>query len=565
MFGHMMPRQIRIAILGLASTVAIAQQAPQTGMWEVVPAKSNVIARGGVEILTFETAETLEKLEALYTQSQTAKPEPGELTALYFRSPMDGSVQPYAVWLPKDFDAAKAYPLVAQLHGLNFRKVLAGLRTQYRGMGAVQWIDPNQQVIVVQCFGRQSTFYAGMGEQDILATIADISRRFKVIEDRVYIMGHSMGGAGSYTVGLHHPDRFGGITPIDAAMGRNIAPPGEMPAWMKPQTVMYNPYLLYPNARNVDVFLKNAGAGIQRASTEFTDGIVAAGGFSTSESFPGMPHKFGQQNPYAMFESQAISHPIKRNPAEVKFFTNTLQYNQAYWVTIDRLTRHGDESLITAKKDGGIAVTTKNIEAFSLRLGPGSATVKIDGQDVAAAASGHFAKQDGRWESVAKPAAAGKRHGMQGPIGDAFNSRFLAVYGEGNRELAIAELDALRNPPGRMIIHGDFPMKGAAKVTAEDVASSNLILFGTPSTNPVLQRIAGKLPAGLLNGNSVFIYPNPENPQHYVVVWSAKVLSSYSDQLRAGYLLPINQLPDYLEAKDGKIVSGGHFDNDWKK
>ena len=561
----MMSHRIPTFILCTVATAAFSQQQPQTGQWEIVPAKSNTIQRGDQEILTFETAETLDRLEDLYRRSQSSKPDAATLSAQYFRSPMDGSIQPYGLWLPKDFDTYKAYPLVVQLHGLNFRKVLAGLRTEYRGMGTLQWIDPNQPVIIAQCFGRQSTFYSGMGEQDILATIAEVSRRFKVMEDHIYIMGHSMGGAGSYTIGLHHPDRFGGITPIDAAMGRNIAPPGDIPAWMKPQIVMYNPYLLYPNARNVDVFMKNAGAGIQRASTEFTDGIVAAGGFSTSESFPNMPHNFGQQYPYAMFESQLIAHPMKRDPAEVKFFTNTLQYNQAYWVTIDRLTRHGEESLVTAKKETSVDVTTKNIDAFSLRLGPDAGGVKIDGQDVANPASGHFEKREANWRAVEKAAVAGKRHGMQGPIGDAFNSRFLAVYGDGDRDLAIAELDALRNPPGRMIIHGDFPMKAAAKVNSGDAAESNLILFGTPATNPVLKRIASRLPAELLNGNSVFIYPNPENPRRYVVVWSAKVLSSYSSLLRAGYAMPINLLPDYVEAKDGKIIGGGHFDNDWKK
>ncbi len=558
----------RLFTLLAAATTLIAQQrpnipqGPQTGMWEVVPEKSNVLQRGDLEIVTFEKPETLGQLEDLYRRSQSARPEPATLTTQFFRSPTDNSVQPYALWLPKDFDPQKAYPLVVQLHGLNFRKIHAGLRAQFRGMGLAPWIDANYPVIVVQCFGRQSTFYNGMGEVDILATIADVSHRFKVADDRVYIMGHSMGGAGSYTIGLHYPQMFGGITPIDAAMGRGVPSPGEVPAWMKPQTVMTNPQLLFPNARNVDVFMKNAGAGIQRTSTEYTDGIVAAGGFSTTESFPNMPHGFQQFYPYANFEAQLVAHPIKRDPSEVKFFTNTLQYNQAYWLTIDRLTRHGEESLVTAKRDRSITVTTKNIDALSF---PASVAVKIDGQDVASPASGHFAKVNGQWQAVAEPAIAAKRHGLQGPIGDAFNSRFLAVYGEGNRNLAIAELDAVRNPPGRMIIHGDFPMKAAAKVNADDIANSNLILFGTPETNPVLKRIASKLPAALLTGNSVFIYPNPENPQHYVVVWSTKVLSSNSELLRAGFLLPINLLPDYVEAKDGQISSGGHFDNDWKK
>jgi hypothetical protein len=161
-----------------------------------------------------------------------------------------------------------------------------------------------------------------------------------------------------------------------------------------------------------------------------------------------------------------------------------------------------------------------------------------------------------------------KRHGLQGPVDDAFNSRFLAVYGEGDRELAIAELDALRNPPGPLTIHGDFPMKAAARVTRQDVENSNLILFGTPESNPVLKRISASLPAALMRSSdgarSVFVYPNPENPSRYVVVWQAKVLSSADETLRYGWIMPLCLLPDYVWVKDGKIVSGGHFDSDWK-
>jgi hypothetical protein len=128
----------------------------------------------------------------------------------------------------------------------------------------------------------------------------------------------------------------------------------------------------------------------------------------------------------------------------------------------------------------------------------------------------------------------------------------------------MAELDAIRNPPGPLIIHGEFPMKAAAKVTSDDIASSNLILFGTPATNPLLRRITGSLPAGIATeAGEVFIYPNPENPSRYVVVWSARILSSPSHGVRAGWIMPLNLLPDYIRVKDGRVVSGGHFDSDW--
>src|SRR5262249_8024915 len=161
--------------------------------------------------------------------------------------------------------------------------------------------------------------------EDVLEVLDEILGRFPVDGDRVYLMGHSMGGLGAYEVGLHYPDRFGGLMPIDAAMGGRVGRARPGPAWMEPQVAIHSPAKLYPNARNVDVFFKNAGAGIQGRSTEFTDGIVAQGGFSTAESFPGMPHNFGDRYAYAHFVTELIQHPIKRRPAEVKFFTNTLR------------------------------------------------------------------------------------------------------------------------------------------------------------------------------------------------------------------------------------------------
>jgi hypothetical protein len=224
-------------------------------------------------------------------------------------------------------------------------------------------------------------------------------------------------------------------------------------------------------------------------------------------------------------------------------------------------------------EEGSLRVITTNIDALTLRLSDvpapkgASAKLVIDGHEVSSGPlSGevHLSKQSGQWKlGEWKFDGLAKRHGLQGPIGDAFNSRFLAVYGEGNRDLANAELDAVRNPIGPFDIHGDFPMKAAAKITRDDVESSNLILFGTPDSNAVLKRIAPSLPPALLRAGSIFIFPNPESPAHYVVVWSAKFLSAADPDFRAGWTPPLNLLPDYVQVKEGKVISGGHFDNEW--
>jgi len=539
-------------------------------------APSHLLHRGDLEILTYETEQDYDRLQELYRESQDCKPEPGLITTRYYRSDTDGSVQPYAVWLPRDYASMRKYPLVIQLHGTNFHEVLSGSRLAYRGMGGRQWIEPDLPVIYAHCFGGPTTFYQGMGEVDVLKVIDELKRLLPIDPDRVFIMGHSMGGAGSYTAGLHHPDQFGGIMAFDPAMGTRVAAvPAEVPKWMEPQIAIVSPAKLYPNARNVDVFFKNAGAGIQRYSTEFADGIVAEGGFSTVEVLPGVPHSFGDLYHNAAWVTELILHPVRRRPAEVKFYTNTLQYNRAYWLTIDRLTRPNTDALVAATcQEGSLHVTTTNIDALTLRLGEvpapkgASATVVIDGREVFSGPLTeviHLSKASGQWKPGQWTSdGLVKRHGLQGPIGDAFNSRFLAVYGEGDRELAIAELDAIRNPPGPLDIHADFPMKPAAKVTRADVESANLILFGSPESNAVLNRIASSLPPALLQDGSISVYPNPENPDRYVVVWNAKLLSAADPGLRAGWIMPLNLLPDYVEVKDGKIISGGHFDNEWR-
>jgi enterochelin esterase-like enzyme len=550
---------------------ALANRAPNPATWENAKGDSHVFKRGEVEILTFETEKDYDRLQELYRQSKDIQLSPGQPGTLFYRSNIDNSVQPYALRLPTGYSNDKKYALVIQLHGTNFHEVLSRSRLNFHGMLGPQWVEPDLPVIYANATGGPTTFYQGIGEVDVMRVIDEIKARFSVDPDRVYIMGHSMGGAGSFTVGLHYPDHFGGISAGDPAMWSRIE---DNPEWMMPQAAIVNATKLYPNARDVDVFFKNAGAGIQRKSTEFADGIVDQGGFATTEVFPRMPHSFGDQYPFANFVTEVIAHPIRHKPAEVKYYTNTLQYNSAYWITIDRLTQHNADANITASyKDAALRVTTSNIDAITLRTSdiPMSgklATLVVDGREVSNAALPevvHLSKQSGQWQMGEwKAGPLVKRHGVQGPIGDAFNSRFLAVYGDGDKDLAIAELDAIRNPPGPFDIHGDFPMKPASAVTREDIESSNLILFGTAKSNAVLNRIAGSLPGRLMDSNSIFVYPNPENASRYVVVWSAKLLSAPEHGLHSGWIMPLNLLPDYVVVKDGKVTSGGHFDSDWK-
>jgi hypothetical protein len=136
----------------------------------------------------------------------------------------------------------------------------------------------------------------------------------------------------------------------------------------------------------------------------------------------------------------------------------------------------------------------------------------------------------------------------------------------------------------RSQFRGDAPVKDDSAVTDADIASSNLILWGDPSSNTVLAKIADKLPVkwtkdGVQLGDKtydaathvpVLIYPNPLNPSKYVVLNSGFTFREY-DYLNNARQVP--KLPDYAVLDvttppnsrwPGKVVRAGFFSEKWE-
>jgi hypothetical protein len=111
-----------------------------------------------------------------------------------------------------------------------------------------------------------------------------------------------------------------------------------------------------------------------------------------------------------------------------------------------------------------------------------------------------------------------------------------------------------------------------------------LVLWGDPSSNAVLAKIADKLPIkwtreGVVGGGETFkadahvpvlIYPNPLNPKRYVVINSGFTYREY-DYLNNARQVP--KLPDYAiidvtspvtSRAPGTVVAAGFFDESWQ-
>jgi predicted peptidase len=63
--------------------------------------------------------------------------------------------------------------------------------------------------------GRDSaSMYMGNARQDVLDVIAEVKRDYRIDPSRIYLMGHSMGGYGTWSMAIGSPEVFAALGPI---------------------------------------------------------------------------------------------------------------------------------------------------------------------------------------------------------------------------------------------------------------------------------------------------------------------------------------------------------------
>jgi predicted esterase len=129
-----------------------------------------------------------------------------------YQSAVDGSFQPYRFFVPSNYDATKKWPLVVALHGMGGDE--NSFFTSYNN-GEMKRIAEARGYLVVCPKGRApASMYMGSAETDVIDVLKAMKRDYSIDDDRVYLMGHSMGGYGTWSVAVNHPDLFAAIGPI---------------------------------------------------------------------------------------------------------------------------------------------------------------------------------------------------------------------------------------------------------------------------------------------------------------------------------------------------------------
>ena len=146
------------------------------------------------------------------TLSQEMKPELNQ-QACHFSKTITTTVDlNYLLFLPKDAAAepGKKWPLILFLHGAGERGTNLALVAVHGPPKTVR-TKPDFPFVVVspQCPSGQT-----WSNDALLALLEDVLQRYPVDPSRVYLTGLSMGGFGTWSLGLAQAGRFAAIVPI---------------------------------------------------------------------------------------------------------------------------------------------------------------------------------------------------------------------------------------------------------------------------------------------------------------------------------------------------------------
>jgi hypothetical protein len=511
---------------------------------------------------------------------------------------VDGTAQPYQIYNPdRPFgDTDRKERLDVFLHGR------AGTLSEVNFLASPGWLRSNFGVerwplFALYPYGRANNGWRFAGERDCFEALADVQRRFPIDSDQITLRGFSMGGHGTWHIGLQHPGRWAVMSPgagfTDTKVYQKITEP--LPAWQEALLHLYDPVDYAANAANLPVL---AYVGDQDPALGQHQQMVARLREENApfREFigPMTPHRY---EPAVLRTILGEMETPRRKPdaERVDFVTYTLRFPECKWARIEGLERHWQRAEIHAGKTGEntVEVTTKNVTA--LRLNTGVLTATIDGQRLAldsgpVPTNVAFVKRNGRW-APGVPKGLRKRPGLTGPIDDALFGPVLAVEGTGtpwseplDRHLK-RELQRFRDGWDQYF-RGTLPVKPDRDITPADVRDKNLYLFGDPGSNSVLRRLLPKLPLKwtregfMLAGQRypaadhcpVLVFPNPENPERYVVLNVGFSFSRADWEGSNARQYP--HLPDYAVVRfdpekfsddyRSATVLAGFFDEHWK-
>ncbi len=128
---------------------------------------------------------------------------------------------PYTLFVPTTYDRARPSPLIVDLHGLNItplQQILFDGTTDLAERFGFIVVAPMGYSVTAGWGGRGSAA-SDLSERDAMTLLTRIRGEYNIDADRIFLMGHSLGGYGTYYLGGKYNDIWAGLAPISGAGG----------------------------------------------------------------------------------------------------------------------------------------------------------------------------------------------------------------------------------------------------------------------------------------------------------------------------------------------------------
>jgi poly(3-hydroxybutyrate) depolymerase len=521
-----------------------------------------------------------------------------------FFSEMDGSLQYFGVQPPSNPGEARA--LFLSLHGASVEAI-----------GQADAYSPKTWGWLVAPTNRRPYGFdwEDWGRKDALEVLQHAKKEFGTAPDRTYLTGHSMGGHGTWQLGVTFPDQFASIGPSAGwvsffsyggkSRDTNVS---TLQAILTSASASSDTLLLSTNLQHLGVYILHGDADDNVPVSEARAMRKQLEGFHRDWDYYEQPkagHWWDASDEAGadcvdwrpMFDFFA-RHRIPRDSEirKIKFTTmNPAVSSKSHWVTIWQQTRSLQPSTVDLEFDPGVGRlrgNSTNVELLLVeanRLGAPLKKLQLDGDTIELQPTNRiWLERSEHWKVSEEPYIEDKGPERSGPFKEAFGRQMIFVYGthgtpqENEWAYAKARFDAES---------WWYRGNGAVDLVPDDRFDPNVdrdrsvILYGNAQTHRSWKGLVSDSPVQIQKGKAqigdhvypdisagaLFVRPRPGSMLALVGVVSGTDVKGMRSTNRlpyfaAGVGYPDFTLFDFTNGAKGNdaVIAAGYFGNDWQ-
>ena len=485
--------------------------------------------------------KTLIAIEKNLAAGKTNQEIPG-IVLHSFVSRIDDQNQFYVSHAPRDYDPKIKYPVAIYVPArvATHRPYLESMRVaDVAFQENLQYWSDKYKMIILEPFGRViGRFnFNSIGETDLFELLSSAKASYNMDTTRMFLIGSCLSADRALRLAVRYPHLFAGLGFVSPAFASNFSDQ----EW----DIKNLPFDFLENIKEMPIFI------IHSKNDKHTD-------ISNSLFF----EKLAKENHLERFTFIQTENDIeeflwykhaknifefisKLEPNSTLEFNslkiNDFNYNTNQTITIfERDKRHVISKVALNIDENNVDVETSNVSNFQIDLSKlrldknAPISIKENGTPIY---SGVYPK-DGVF--IKKQQAKQKIKPLEGPFTKIFTDRFIIVIGsfgtpqktDKNKKTA-----QFFNRAWNDKYFNDCIVKYDYQITDSDIKNANLFLIGDFKSNKILKNMEGKIPINVTNEkitigdhsevgknlNVYMIYPNPQNKEKYVGIFSGDI------------------------------------------